>query len=87
MSKFQTEYNKSSSAVNKVCPLLNFRNFGTQIKKNVYRDSVVSESCNPAIKKGYHLLCFPTFRKSNCVDANMYHSVIPKFKYKILHIL
>jgi hypothetical protein len=87
MSKFQREYNKSSSAVNKVCPLLNFRNFGTKTKKNVFRDSVVSVSCDPAIKKDYHLSCFRTFLKSNCVDANMWHSVIPKFKYQILHIL
>lgn len=87
MSKFQREYNKSSSAVNKACPLLNLRNFGTKTKKSIFRDSVVPESCNPPIKKGYHLLCFPTFLKSNCVDGNMCHSVIPKFKYKIWHIL
>jgi hypothetical protein len=67
--------------------LLNFRNFGTKTKKSVFRDSVVSESGNPAIKKGYDLLHFPTFLKSNCVGANMCHSFIPKFKYQILHTL
>ena len=87
MSKFQREYNKSSSAVNKLCPLLNFRNFGTKTKKSVFRDYVISESCDQAIKRGYHLLCSPTFLKSNRVDANMCHSVIPKFKYQILQIL